>query len=299
MGSTGPIEGKITMESTSIRRVGDILSNLACITLGASLFGLGLKGIALPHGLITGGVSGLALLLYYWSNALSPGLLYILINVPIFILAWRFVSPRFFYYSLYGAAVLTMAIDLISIQLPVHDPMLAVLAGGCLIGAGAGTILHSMGSSGGNDVVAVILNQRYNVRIGTFFFIFNITLFAFSFGHLPVDLVLYSIAMSFVTSQVLDYVLNISNQRKMALVISDAPDRIASKIMKKMHRGVTVLEGHGAYTGQKKQVLLTVVHTLQIKRLEELVYSTDQGAFVIMGNTFNVLGKGFGRRKTY
>jgi uncharacterized membrane-anchored protein YitT (DUF2179 family) len=280
-------------------RIHGIPYNMALITVGAFIFGLGLKGIALPHSLITGGISGLSLLIYYWTGLFTPGVLYILVNIPIFILAWRFISRRFFFYSLYGTVVLTLAIDLIEIQLPVHDPILAIMAGGCLIGAGAGIILHSLGSAGGNDVIAVILNQRYNIRIGTFFFIFNIALFTFSFGRLPVDLVLYSLAMSFVTSQVLEYFLNISNQRKMALIVTLNSDRIAAEILKKMRRGVTFLEGRGAYTGKKKDVLLTVVHTLQIKRLEELVYGIDPNAFVIMGNTFNVLGKGFSSRKTY
>jgi uncharacterized membrane-anchored protein YitT (DUF2179 family) len=287
------------MTKTGLQRVKAIATNLFLITAGSCVFGLGLKGIVLPHGMITGGISGLALLIYYWTGQLSPGVIYLLVNVPIFIMGWMFVSRRFFFYSLYGAGCLTLAIDIISIKLPVNDPMLAVLAGGCLIGAGAGIILHSMGSAGGNDVIAVILNQRFNVRIGTFFFIFNLSLFAFSFGRLPVDLVLYSLAMSFVTSQVLEYFLNISNQRKMALVISMQSEKIASSIMDKMHRGVTFLEGRGAYTGKKMEVLLTVVHTMQIKRLEALVYDIDKEAFVIMGNTFNVLGKGFSTRKTY
>ena len=105
--------------------------------------------------------------------------------------------------------------------------------------------------------------------------------------------------MSFITSQVLEYFLNISNQRKMALIISTQSSIIANEIMKRMQRGVTCLEGRGGFTGQKKDVLLTVVHTLQIKRLEELIYGIDPEAFVIMGNTFNVLGKGFSRHKTY
>ena len=135
--------------------------NIFLITLGAFIFGVGLKGIAMPHGLITGGISGLCLLIYYWTGLLSPGVMYVLLNIPIFILAWRFVSRRFFFYSLYGTTVLTLAIDLVNIQLPVHDPMMAAMAGGCLIGAGSGIILHSLGSAGGNDVVAVILNSAF------------------------------------------------------------------------------------------------------------------------------------------
>jgi uncharacterized membrane-anchored protein YitT (DUF2179 family) len=194
---------------------------------------------------------------------------------------------------------LTAAIDWVQFQIPVQEPMLAALAGGALIGAGSGMILHSLGSAGGNDIIAIILNQRFNIRIGTFFFYFNIALFAFSFGKLPVDLVLFSLAMSFVTSQALDYFMSISNQRKMALIISVRAEHIAKEILSRLGRGATFLEGRGAYTGSKKDVLMTVVNNLQIKRLEELVFGIDPEAFVIMENTFNVLGKGFSHRKTY
>jgi uncharacterized membrane-anchored protein YitT (DUF2179 family) len=273
--------------------------NLLLITAGSVLFGIGVNGIALPHNFISGGFSGLALLVYYWTGLLSPGTIYFGMNIPIFILGWRYVSRRFFGYSLYGMTALTLVIDLIHLQINVHDPMLAALAGGCLIGAGSGIIFHSLGSAGGNDIIAVILNQRYNVRIGTFFFVFNIALFAFSLGRLPVDLVLFSLAMSFVTSQVMEYILNISNQRKMALIISDMSEMIASEVLSRLGRGVTVLQGRGAYTDRKKEVLLSVVHTYQLKRLEELVFSIDDRAFVILGNTFNVLGEGFSNRKVY
>jgi uncharacterized membrane-anchored protein YitT (DUF2179 family) len=273
--------------------------NLILITVGSAIFGIGLKGIALPHGFISGGISGLSLLIYYWTGLLSPGSLYFILNVPIFILGWRYVSRRFFGYSLYGMAVLTLAMDLIDLQISVRDPMLAALAGGFLIGAGSGIILHSLGSAGGNDIVAVMLNQRFNIRIGTFYFIFNIALFAFSLGHLPLDLVLFSLAMSFVTSQVMEYVLNISNQRKMALIISDKSDQIAPVILSRLGRGATLLAARGAYTGQNKEVVLTVINGFQLKRLEELVFSIDDQAFVIMENTLNVLGRGFSSRKTY
>lgn len=273
--------------------------NLLLLTAGAVIFGIGVKAIALPHGLITGGVSGVALLLYYWTGWLKPGLWYLLINTPIFILGWFFVSRRFFFYSLYGMLVMTVAMDAVVFTIPVTEPVLAVLAGGTLIGTGSGIILNSLGSGGGNDIIAIILNQRFNFRIGTFFFLFNISLFAFSLGRLPLDLVLFSLAMSFVTSQMVDYFLSIFNQRKLVLIISERADAIAAEILSRIHRGATYLEGRGAFSGRRKDVLLTVVNNYQLKRVEELVFNLDPEAFVIMENTFNVLGKGFSHRKVY
>jgi len=281
------------------RFISSVLWNLFLISAGSIVFGIGLKSIAIPHGFITGGLTGLTLLIYYVSGLLSPGLWYLIVNVPLFLIGWIHVSRRFFFYSLYGMTALSLAIDLIAFTLPIKEPILAVLAGGALMGAGIGIILHSLGSAGGMDIVAIILNQKYGVSMGTFYFAFNIVLFAFSFGFLDADLVLYSLFMSFISSQTLDYVLAISNQRKMVLIISDLNDRIAQEIQSRLNRGVTFLNGSGAYTGRAKKVILTVVHNYQLKRVEEAALSIDPDAFVITENTFNVLGRGFSKRKVY
>ncbi len=281
------------------RFISSVLWNLFLISAGSIIFGIGLKSIAIPHGFITGGISGLTLLFYYVSGLLSPGLWYLVVNIPIFLIGWIYVSRRFFFYSLFGMVTLSFAIDLISFTLPIKEPMLAVLAGGALMGAGTGIILHSLGSAGGTDIVAIILNQKFNVRMGTFFFAFNIVLFAFSFGFLDADLVLYSLFMSFISSQTLDYVLTIFNQRKMVIIISDLNTKIAEAIQTRLNRGVTYLNGSGGYTGREKKIILTVIHNYQLKRVEEAVLSIDPDAFMITENTFNVLGRGFSRRKVY
>lgn len=281
------------------RFISSVLWNLLLISAGSVVFGVGLKSIAIPHGFITGGISGLTLLVYYVSGMLSPGLWYLIVNIPIFLIGWIHVSRRFFLYSLFGMAALSAAIDLIGFTLPIQEPILAVLAGGVLMGAGTGIILHSLGSAGGLDIVAIILNQKWSVRMGTFFFAFNIVLFMFSFGFLATDLVLYSLFMSFITSQTLDYVLTVFNQRKLVFIISDLNDRIAREIHTRFNRGVTFLNGSGAYTGKAKNVILTVVHNYQLKRLEEAALTIDPEAFIITENTFNVLGRGFSKRKVY
>jgi len=279
--------------------ISSIAWNIALISAGSIIFGIGLKSIAIPHGFITGGISGLTLLAYYVSGRLSPGLWYLLVNIPIFLVGWIHVSRRFFFYSLYGMAALSFAIDHIGFNFPIHEPILAVLAGGVLMGAGSGLILYSLGSAGGLDIIGIILNQKYSVRLGTFFFAFNVVLFAFSFGALDADLVLYSLFMSFISSQAMDYVMTFSNQRKMVIIISDLNEKIAHLIQTRLNRGVTFLNGSGAYSGRAKQIILTVVHNYQLKRLEEAALSIDPDAFIITENTFNVLGHGFSRRKIY
>ncbi|MDY6793486.1 MAG: YitT family protein [Thermodesulfobacteriota bacterium] len=276
-----------------------VARNLILLTTGAVVLAIGIKAIAIPHGFITGGFSGLSLLIYYVFGGLSPGIWYFVLNIPLFIAGWIFLSRRFFFYSLFGAVVLAVAIDLIPFAIPIHDKLLAALAAGTLIGAGAGTYLHSFGSAGGTDIIAIILNQKFNIRIGRFYFYFNLALFSLSFGFLDIDIILFSLILSFIVSQVTDYFLSMFNQRKMVIIISDRPDSIAEAIFEKLSRGSTYLFGRGAYTGRRKKVIMTVVNNYQLKRLEEAVFNIDSGAFFITENTFNVIGKGFSRRRQY
>jgi len=287
------------MSKQTRQLISSLFWNLLLITAGAAVFAVGVKAVVVPFGLITGGVTGVSLLCYYWTGLLSPGVWYFAINVPLFLIGWALVSRRFFLYSLFGMVVSAAALDLVRFTIPIQDPFLAVLAGGVITGIGAGIVFHSLGSLGGNDIIAIILHQRYNFRMGTYFLIFNVVLFAFSFGHLTVDLVLYSLAMAFVTSQVIDQALTLFNQRKMALIISERPEQIAGDIHRRLNRGATFIEGVGTYTGQARKIILTVVHNYQLKRLEEAVFTHDPDAFVITENTFNVYGKGFSRRKVY
>ena len=106
-------------------------------------------------------------------------------------------------------------------------------------------------------------------------------------------------AMSFLSARVMDYCLSLFNQRKMVLVISEKSAEIAPQVLEKLKRGATFLDGRGAYSGRARHILMTVVHNLQLKRMEEIVFGIDPDVFMITENTFNVLGKGFSKRKVY
>lgn len=165
--------------------------NLILVTFGGVILSIGIKSIAIPNGFISGGFSGFSLLIYHIFGGLSPGIWYFVLNIPLFIAGWLILSRRFFFYSLFGMVVVTLAIDLIPFVIPIKDRFLAAIASGTLIGAGAGIYLHSFGSVGGSDIIAIILNQKFNIRIGRYFFYFNLVLFSLSLRFLNLELVLY------------------------------------------------------------------------------------------------------------
>ncbi|WP_338668262.1 YitT family protein [Pseudodesulfovibrio methanolicus] len=273
--------------------------NLALLTLGSFLIAFSVKAIAVPHGLLTGGMSGIALLCYYAFGGLSTGQWYFALNLPVFILGWVFVSKRFFFYSLYGMVVSSVFIDAIPYALHMKDIWLAVITGGGIMGAGVGIALRSLGSTGGSDILAVICKEKFNMSMGSFEFWFNMLGFVAGFIYLDMNIVFYSIAMTFVIAFGIEYVLGMFSERKMVMIVSDHSAAINAAILTDLDRGVTILEGTGGYTGEPRKVVMTMISSMQLKELEEVVYTIDPDAFFIMGSGFHVQGQGFSSRKVY
>lgn len=285
---------------TSLRRYAFTVPwNLFLLTAGSLLVAFAIKCVAVPHGLLAGGVSGLALLGFYVIPALDTGVWYFLLNVPIMLLGWFKVSRRFVLYSLYGMAATSVLIERLDYVLPVADPWLAVIACGVALGAGIGVALRSMGSTGGADILAVAVRERFGMPIGRFEFLFNLGVFALGLATMKIEAVLYSVAMNFLAGWVTDACLSMFSERRMAMVISARPDAVVQAVLHRLGRGATVLEARGGWSGEPKQVVLVMLNNLEVKRLEELVYEIDPGAFLIMGSGFNVLGQGFSGRKEY
>lgn len=273
--------------------------NCSLIVFGSLIQAMGFKALGEVQGFVPGGLFGTATLIYYNTGLLNTGLIYMLLNIPMFILGYIFVSKRFLAYSSLAMFSLSAFFMLVDFQINIHDQLYAAVTFGVIIGVGTGMVLRSLGSNGGLDIAGIILYQKYNIGLGKFFFFYNLALFSSSFVSLDNDLVIASMIAVFITSMTMDYCLSLFNQRKMALVISEKPDEIADQVMEKMRIGTTMLPGIGAYKKVKKTVLLIVVNNIQLKRLEEIVFLNDPHCLFIVENTFNVLGSTFSKRKIY
>ncbi len=276
-----------------------ILRNLGLLAFGAVICAAGFNGFALPHTLLAGGITGLSMLLYYVVGMPAPAIGYALLNVPFYVLGWYGVGRRFFWYSVAGAAMFTVALNFVHPVTHLDDPLLAALAAGALMGAGAGIALHSLGSMGGMDMMGIMIFQKYGLPMGRFSFMVNGCILAGGLIMLPMQSVLYSLVMLYVTAATMEYFLGVFNQRKVALVISEQHECIRNLVQEKLRRGCTLLSGEGGFSHAPKKVVLVVVNNFQIKRLEELVYDQDPKAFMITLATSSVLGEGFLKRKKY
>lgn len=273
--------------------------NLFLLTTGAFISTFGLMCIARPHGFVSGGFYGLAMLVEYATESIGVAAWYALFSIPVLFLGWFFLSRRFMFYTIYSIAMATVFTQLWAFDVGITDKTLAAIAAGALSGVGSGIALRSLGSDGGTNIIALTLNQKYNFNVGTVGICFNFFLFLLALPVIHVDNVLYSMIVVYITGILTNYFMSMFEQRKLVYIISEQYQNIAQSLMRNLGRGCTVLHGQGAFTRQDRKILLTVVHNIQLKRLEELIYTEDPDAFVIIDNTYRVLGKGFSQRKKY
>ena len=281
---------------TPIRPALKIVWNLFLITAGSLLCAVSINGILLPSQFLAGGVSGLSLFIYYLFPFIPIGVTNFLLNIPLFVVGWLFVGRRFFFYSLAGMAIFSLALLIPVPVFPIRDPLLKALTAGIISGIGSGVIFKSLGSAGGLDILSVILFKRFSMRIGTTVMGFNCTLMLACLFRFNLEVVLYTLIYLFVSTQLINMVVTGLNQRKAVWVVSPKWQEIAREIMESMQRGVTIIDGEGGYTGQEQRILYSVITFQELSRFKEMVRQHDPQAFMVVAETLEVMGKGIGNQ---
>ncbi|SFG84384.1 Uncharacterized membrane-anchored protein YitT, contains DUF161 and DUF2179 domains [Desulfotomaculum arcticum] len=268
--------------------------NLLMISIGAFIVALNINTLVIPYHLITGGISGLAIILKYVIN--TPVYLMILVlNIPIFWWGYREINQRFLFYSLAGTVALSALLPLTRnlITVPQLDLVLAAIFSGVLNGVGFGLIFKFQGSTGGTDIIAVLMKKKKNLGLGEVTFYSNLIIIVISLLFFPVEIGLYTIISIFITGKVVDSVITGLNTNKSVIIISEHATHIADQIINELHRGVTFFSGHGAYLKMHKSVLNCVINRFELARLKEIVLHIDPNAFMYISDASEVLGKGF------
>jgi len=277
-----------------------ILYNLFLILIGIVIFVLGMNGILIPNKLLGAGVSGIAIIIHYLLPSSDVGLVYFLLNIPLMVLGWFSISRRFMLYTFFGMVVFSLAAA--AIKPPpvfIDDLMLAAIFGGVICGTGAGIVLRSLGSAGGVDILAIYGNQKFGFRPGSISFSLNALVLMTGAYFFGIKIALYALIYVYTSSRVLDGVITGFNQRMSTIIISDKSKEIASEIFKRVNRGVTLLKGRGAYSGRRKDVILTITTLTELPKLRNAIFEVDPEAFVVVNNTLEVFGKRHGTRKIY
>ena len=244
------------------------------ITLGAVIYALAFDWFVAPNQIAMGGVTGLAQIVNALVPVLPVGVLSILVNVPLFLAGWRLLGGRLLVSSLYAMAVSSLAIDVIAWMhtFPPMDPILATLYGGAGMGVGLGLVFSQGATTGGTDMVVVILAA---VVFGT------------------VNAALYGLIQMYLLSKVMDMILYGWDTSRVAYIITDRWEETVQGLLD-MNRGVTLLQGKGAYTGAEKQVLLVAFRQREIVPIKRMLREIDPKAFFIVCDAHEILGEGFG-----
>jgi len=273
--------------------------NLFLLCLGSLIYVVGYNAVARHHAFIPGGLYGLAVLIKNGTGMFSVASLFALFNIPIFLVALHGVSKRFFLLNLFCMAVTAWLTSALQLDFAIHDRLHAAIAAGAIMGAGCGIILRSNGAGGGLDVLAVMLNQRYGLRFGLFYFVVNALLMLAAATRLEPDLVVSSIVMQCICSVVTEYILSLFNQRKSVWIISAKTEEISRRLGEETPLSGTIISGRGVYSGKKIDMLYSVAHNFHIKTMEDIVYDVDPDALFVVENTFTVFGGNIAPRKKY
>ena len=267
------------------------------ITLGAVIYALAFDWFVAPNQIAMGGVTGLAQIVNALVPVLPVGVLSILVNVPLFLAGWRLLGGRLLVSSLYAMAVSSLAIDVIAWMhtFPPMDPILATLYGGAEMGVGLGLVFSQGATTGGTDIIGKLLKLKFPwLPIGKLVMIPDMVvgiLAAVVFG--TVNAALYGLIQMYLLSKVMDMILYGWDTSRVAYIITDRWEETVQGLLD-MNRGVTLLQGKGAYTGAEKQVLLVAFRQREIVPIKRMLREIDPKAFFIVCDAHEILGEGFG-----
>lgn len=285
------------MKRLQENRLGHILRKYLVITVGAVIYAVGFQFFLYPNNITSGGVVGTSMIINQLTG-FPVGVMTILLNVPLFIIAWRHFGLDFLIGSLVGMGLSSVLVDVFASSnlILTDDPMLAAVIGGVVKGMGLGMIYYVGGTTGGIDIVVKILRRKLaSVNFGTIMLALDtiiIAVYAMVLGRY--ESAMYSLIAMYVTTKVVDLVLYGIDNACLCYIISNSTEEITKEIVSgPLHRGVTLLEGRGAYSGTHREVMMCVIKRQQIGQLKRLVRNVDEKAFFIVTNAKNVFGNGF------
>ena len=270
--------------------------DILVIIIGSFISSLGVNLFLSNAKLLSGGVTGIALILQYlWE--VPSGITVFLLNIPLFFVSYKYLNKRFTIYTAIGMLSFSTALMItkpLSTLVQVDDMLLYCIYGGVLSGIGSGLIFYRNGSTGGTDIITMVIRKKYsNFDIGQVGFAFNLIIGTLSIFIFGLPRALYTLISMFITSTILDKVLNGFTSKKLLLILTEKEDDIINYVIKDMNRGITALMAEGGYTRDKKRLLYVAVTTSQMISLKTKILRVDPKAFITIIDVSEVKGKGF------
>ncbi len=271
------------------------------ITLGSAITSLGLVLFLTPAKIAAGGVSGLAIITYHLFGW-EPGIVIFILSVPIFGLGVFVFGKRFGLKSLYGTVVLSLTVSLFGLLFGYEgvltagdrtDLLLASLFGGVLTGFGIGVVMKGGANTGGTDIIAQVINHYTRLPLGTSLYLVDGLIIMLAAWAFSLESALFALITLFAAGQLINMVTSGANYAKMVYIISDEYESIRQVLLHDLGFGGTVIDSHGMYTNDDKQMIMMVVRNRKISQITNSVRNIDPNAFMIISSAQEVLGEGF------
>jgi len=277
------------------------------IVVGAFIMATGYVYFISPNKIVPGGVFGISIVVHYLTKgifAFAPdgipvGFTGLILNIPLTIIGIKVLGPRFGFRTILGLILTSVFIDFLTyfqgdVPLVADDILLSAIFGGVIIGLGLGLIFKARATSGGSDIIAMIIQKYTKIPVGQALmyvdsFIVLLGLIAFRDWKIP----LYSLVTIFVTAKFIDTVLAGFSYDKTLFIISEKHKEIRDFIVNELNRGGTFIKGQGIYKGNERTILYTVVNRKELAQLEDFISRTDPNAFMSIIDANEILGEGF------
>ena len=281
------------------------LKEFLLIIISTIPYALTVNQLLVPHAIVGGGVTGLCEIIYFATNAYVPiWLSSALINILLLIIAALTVGWRYALRTIWGVMWLTIWLKIIPIaQVPLlTDPFMAVVIGGLFNGCFLGICFLNNGSTGGTDIVAMIVNKYHHLPMGRVLLFADMTVIASAF-FLPtiqaagtqgaIEKILFGLTYTFMASTAVDWIMNRMRQSVQFMIFTQKPEEIAQAIITQVHRGCTFLDGQGGYNKQPMKVVTCIARSYESATIFRLVRAIDPKAFVSQSQVRGVFGQGF------
>lgn len=267
------------------------------IIVGTFLMSLAINGLYIPHKILSGGVTGIAVLLHL-QIGLNTSIAILVLNVPLLLLGYFLVNKKFIRLSIFGMISLSICLAFTkNIAFNTNEMLTSILLGSVLTGVGSGLIFRFNGSTGGSDIIAKIINRYFSYSISTVGFAINVIIIMLSCSFFGIDLAVYTLLTMFISSHVMKFVLEGLNYKRTVFIITNKEKEISDCIISELHRGVTIIHGTGAYTNEPRDILYCIIGIRQVAKLRSLIMKIDEDAFITITETSFVYGNGKGFQK--
>lgn len=264
------------------------MRNVLSIVCGSWIIAAAIHLFMVPHQILSAGLSGIAMML----GILTPfntGVLNLLLNLPLLIIGWLKLGKTFSAYTILSVVVTSVALLVIPVYQIAQDPLLSCLFGGVLIGVGAGMTFRASGSTGGLDILAMLLMQKRSFPLGALWGAMNaviVLVSGFIFGW---DLAMLTLVGIYTSSRVID-AIHTSHIKLTLMIVTKKGNELKDILLEKLERGITVIEGKGAYSGKRQEILMTVITRYQLADVRNTINEIDPHAFVNITQTTDVIG---------